>query len=231
MTGGPVVGVVGHRYVVPRPYVDLPVTGTPHAYTDRVAAAGGRPLVLPAGRAVDLLDVVDALVLTGGADLDPALAGTDVGSADEVDRARDEDELALVREAHRRELPLLGVCRGLQVLVVAHGGTLVSDLGAGHRRPGVGHRVHTAPGSSIGRLLGGDCHTTSLHHQAVADPGPAFRVTARADDGVAEAVEWAGPGDWPVLGVQWHPELSQDATGAAVFGWLVAAALRQRSMI
>ena len=96
----PVVGIVGHRYVVPRPHVELDVTGTPRAYADRVAAAGGRPLVLPAGRAVDLLDLVDALVLTGGGDVDPACYGRESAAALDVERSRDDDEVALV--ARRR---------------------------------------------------------------------------------------------------------------------------------
>ena len=230
MSRGPVVGVVGHRYVVRRPYADLRVTGAQQAYTDRVAAAGGRPVVLPAGRAVELLDLVDALVLTGGGDLDPALSGTDPGDADEVDRDRDRDEVALVEEARRRRVPLLGVCRGLQVLVVATGGSLVAGLGDTHRLPGVGHRVRTEPGSLVAGLLGAESRTSSLHHHAVGDPGPSLRVTGRADDGVPEAVEWAGQDDWPVLGVQWHPELADDATGTALFGWLVDAARPQSSM-
>jgi putative glutamine amidotransferase len=228
MTARPVVGIVGHRYAVPRPHVVLDVTGTPRAYPDRVAAAGGRPLVLPAGRAVELLDLVDALVLTGGGDLDPATYGGDPAAALDVQPERDADELALVRVAARQRIPLLGVCRGLQVLVVAFGGSLVPDLTTEHRLPDVGHEVRTAPESLVRGLLGANRRTTSLHHQAVADPGERWRVTAWADDGVPEAVEWAGPGDWPVLGVQWHPELD-DPTGERLFAWLVGAALVARA--
>ena len=83
--------------------------------------------------------------------------------------------------------------------------------------------MRLAPGTLVSDLLGPRAHVSSLHHQAVDEPGPCWRVTARADDGVVEAVEWAGHDKWPVLGVQWHPELPVDATGDRVFGWLVAA--------
>jgi putative glutamine amidotransferase len=223
MTRGPVVGIVGHRYVVPRPYVQLDVTGTPRAYVDRIASAGGRPLLLPAGHAVAHLDLVDALVLTGGGDVDPARYAGDADAALDVEPSRDDDEVALVHATAAAGVPLLGVCRGLQVLVVAFGGTLVGHVD-GPRLPGAGHRIEPGPGTLARRVLGGRPHVTSLHHQAVDDPGPCWRVTARADDAVAEAVEWAGPGDWAALGVQWHPELPDDATGGRVFGWLVGAA-------
>lgn len=226
MRRAPVIGIVGHGYIVRRPYVDLEVSGTPHAYVDRVAKAGGRPLILPAGLAVGLMGLVDALILTGGGDLDPALTGIEPSRVEglDVSRERDEHELSLVRAAHRERTPLLGVCRGLQVMVVAFGGTLVPDLGDDHLLPGVGHPLRTSPGSLAERLLGHRSHVTSLHHQAVADPGPLLRVTAWADDGVSEAVEWAEPGEWAAIGVQWHPELPDDATGDAVFGWLTDAA-------
>lgn len=214
---GSVIGIVGHGYLVPRGPALLRVTGTPRDYADRIVAAGARPVVLPAGHVLDLLDLVDALVLTGGADLG-------------VDPERDSEELAVVREAARRRIPLLGVCRGLQVLVVAFGGTLVADLGSSHRLPETGHPVRCTAGSLAGSLLGPAPTVTSLHHQSVADPGPSWRVTARAGDGVVEAAEWAGPGAWDVLGVQWHPELSMDGTGERVFGWLVEVA-RQRPAV
>ncbi len=223
----PVVGIVGHRYVVPRPRVELDVTGTPRPYVDRVTAAGGRALVLPAGEAIALLDLVDALVLTGGGDVDPAAYGGDAAAGQDLDPSRDQDEIALVRAAAAAGVPLLGVCRGLQVLVVALGGTLAGDLD-GHRFKGGVHPVRAEPGSLLASLLGDIALTTTLHHQAVDDPGPHWHVTGRAEDGVAEAVEWSGAGAWPALGVQWHPELSEDPTGERLFAWLVDAARRLR---
>ena len=135
--------------------------------------------------------------------------------------------MALVRAAAVVGVPLLGVCRGLQVLTVAFGGTLTGHLGDAHRLPGSGHRVRSEPGSLAASVLGRVAVTTSLHHQAVDDPGPSWRVTARAEDGVAEAVEWTGPGPWEAMGVQWHPEIPDDATGVRLFGWLVGAAHRR----
>ena len=218
----PVVGVVAHEYVVPRPFGTLPVSGSPTWYLSGLVAAGARALLLPGPEAVGLLDVVDALVLTGGGDLDPLLSGGDPAGATDVDRTRDDNEISLVRAAGAAGVPLLAVCRGLQVLVVAFGGTLVS--GVEHIRPHEGHDVTTASGSVLHDLLGSRVRTSALHHQAVADPGPRWRPTAWADDGVVEAVEWIDVG-WPVLGVQWHPELAwsedlHDPTGPALFGWL-----------
>jgi putative glutamine amidotransferase len=220
----PVVGIVGHGYLVPKFFGDLAVTGTPRTYVDRVAAAGARPVILPGNQAMGLLDVVDALVLTGGGDVDPALHGGSPDSGIDVDRTRDEDEIALVHAAARAGVPLLGVCRGLQVPVVAYGGTLTGDLGMSHVLPEVGHPVTTQPGSLTHCALGGRPHVSSLHHQSVADPGPCWRATAWADDGVVEAAEWVGPEPWPVLAVQWHPELD-GKSGSALFAWLVDAAI------
>lgn len=224
-----VVGVVGHGYVVPRPFGDLPVTGTPPAYVEGIAAAGARPVVLPGNRAVELLDLVDGLVLIGGGDVDPELYGGDPAAAAEVDRARDDAEIALVRAAAQARVPVLGACRGAQVLAVAFGGRLAD--GVAHIHPAEGHPVSTAASSLVHRLVGERPTTSALHRQAIADPGPRWRPTAWADDGTVEAIEWSAA-DWDVLGVQWHPELAwhadlDDATGPALFGWLAdAAAIR-----
>jgi putative glutamine amidotransferase len=203
----PVIGVAGAGYVVPRFWGELPVRGVPTSYVDVVADAGGCPVILPPGHAVELLDVVDAVVLAGG---------DDIG----VDPARDEAEIALVQAARARELPLLGVCRGLQLLAVADGGTLVADLGPDlpHVRPEVGHPVYLAAGSVLGSLLGAESVVSSLHHQGVATLGVDWRATAWSADGLVEGAEW---GDRTV-GVQWHPEL--DASGPALFGWLMEIA-------
>ena len=218
----PVVGIVGHGYVVPRFFGNLPVTGTPDSYVDRVAAAGARPVILPGSAALGLLDVVDALLLTGGGDVDPGLYGGSPEVGIDVDPARDEVEIALVHAAQRAGVPLLGVCRGLQLLVVAYGGSLTGDLGMGHVLPGVGHPVTTEPGSLTHQVLGDRPQVSSLHHQAVADPGPCWHPSAWADDGVVEAAEWVGPEPWPVLAVQWHPDMDGDS-GSRMFRWLVNA--------
>jgi putative glutamine amidotransferase len=203
----PIIGLAGAGYVVPRFWGELPVRGIPTSYVDAVAAAGGRPVILPPGHAVELLDTLDAVVLAGG---------DDIGA----DPARDEAEIALVQAARERQLPLLGVCRGLQLLAVADGGSLVADLGPDlpHVKPDVGHPVEVAAGSVIGSLLGSGSVVSSLHHQGIATLGAEWRATAWTEDGLVEGAEW---GDRTV-GVQWHPEL--DASGPALFGWLLKAA-------
>lgn len=222
MTGrAPVVGIVGAAYDVPRHWGALRVTGTPRTYVDAVVAAGGIPVLLPLGGHPDALAQVDAVVLTGGGDVDPARYGVAGAAARDVDPERDEHELAVVAHAAALRLPLLGVCRGLQLLVVAHGGRL-GPLGSRHVLPGRGHRVVLDRGSLLEDLLGTVRDVSSVHEQAVTDTGPSWRAVGRTDDGVVEACEWSGTTPWPALGVQWHPEL--DATCSALFGWLVSTA-------
>ena len=207
------IGVAGHRHLVPRPFGDLPVHGAAAAYADAVTASGGRPVVVPPGTGPELLDVLDGVVLTGGDDLG-------------ANPARDADEIALVRVAVAARIPLLGACRGLQVMAVALGGTL--RAAPGHLHPATGPVVTSRPGSVVHDLLGAAATTTALHGQAVADPGPQWQATAWAMDGTVEAIEPTDPAV-PALGVQWHPELfwndaPHDATGPAVFAWLVRLA-------
>lgn len=209
----PVIGIAGHHQLVPRPFGDLPVHGAAAAYATAVAACGGRPVVVPPGAGPGLLDVLDGVVLTGG---------DDVGT----DSARDADETALVRVAVAARVPLLGACRGLQVMAVAVGGAL--HEAAGHCEPATGHSVTTRPGSVVHGLVGAAATTTALHRQAVADPGPSWRATAWAMDGTVEAIEPTDPAI-PALGVQWNPELfwndaPHDPTGPVVFAWLVRLA-------
>ena len=197
------------------------------AYVDALQIAGAIALMLPPDAWVaehpdDVLDGLDGLVLAGGGDLDPSLYGS-AATARDVDRGRDDAELALARTARDAGLPVLGVCRGAQVLAVLDGGGLVAEVP--HVLPETLHRITAAAGSDCASLLGARTEVNSLHHQAIAGVGPGWRVTANADDGIVEAVEWEGT-SWPALGVQWHPEL--DHTGPAVFGWLVSRSLRRQ---
>lgn len=224
----PLIGIAAASYVVSRPFGDLDVDGIPRTYVDQVAAAGGCPVLVPPGTGTDVLDALDGLVLAGGGDLDPALYGREYGAgdgaADGVDRRRDEAEVRITRAARERGCPVLGVCRGAQVVVVADGGTLVPDLGADrpHVLVGTTHAIATVAGSAVAAVLGRRREVSSLHHQAIDCLAAGWRVTARADDGVVEAVEWDGPGCWSAVGVQWHPEL--DDTGPRLFSWLVQEA-------
>lgn len=209
---------------------DTPAALLHAQYPAMVAAVGGRAVLLPPDDDPDVtvLDRVDALVLTGGADVDPGRYGaTPDATTDPPRTERDASEIALYLGARERGLPVLGICRGLQIMAVASGGSLhqnVPDLpGAGvHRRaPGtfVDHGARLAEGSLVARILGVTAMTVnSSHHQCVADPG-SLTVTGWADDGTVEACEDTSAGF--VLGVQWHPEYTDNPRLLAA---LVAAA-------
>lgn len=199
---------------------DVPRTRANVSYTAAARAAMLRPYILPllgASDADELLEGMAGLILTGGEDVDPRHYGSAAHPAlGEVHESRDEFELALVRAARDRRLPTLAICRGVQVLNVALGGTLVQDLPTEWRRalPHDGEwarsaRVHGAEVVAASRLAGALGTTAleinSMHHQALARVADGLVAVAHAPDGVIEAVEWAG-GDWWMLGVQWHPE-------------------------
>jgi putative glutamine amidotransferase len=209
----------------------------PTDYAAAVAAAGGLalPLVHDLDRAEALLALCDGLVVTGGAfDVPPELYGE--ARRPGCGPARPERtafELALLRLALARDLPLLGVCGGMQLLAVACGGSLHQDLAAdlglgGHEQPPPkdlpSHPVAVEPGSRLAALVGADpLPVNSTHHQAVRTPGRGVFVSARAPDGVIEAIEL--PGRRFALGVQWHPEAAarHEPRHAALYGGLVAA--------
>lgn len=192
------------------------------AYADAVAAAGGIPVILPfaTGDVPALVDRLDGLVLSGGADIAPSRFGDAAIHPDtyDVDPSRDAFEIALVHEALAREKPLLAICRGIQILNVALGGTLhqhVPDVFAGivHRqhqagipadRPG--HDVTVDAGSALARTAGSErLPVNSFHHQGIRSLARDLVPVATSDDGLVEAVEHrARP---VVMGVQWHPEL------------------------
>ncbi|MEZ5231814.1 MAG: gamma-glutamyl-gamma-aminobutyrate hydrolase family protein [Acidimicrobiales bacterium] len=206
-------------------------------YVDALAAVGAAPLLVPAGAGLTHLDVggwlgaCSALLVTGGGDVAPAAYGsaptTDL--LDEVDPERDAVELAAVRWARRSGRPVLGICRGIQLVAAALGGSLCQDLPtAGHnghwdleREHAPSHAVKAEPGSLAEAALGGAGEVNSIHHQAVADPGPELVATAWSPDGVIEAVE--ARNGTPTLGLQWHPErlAGSDARHLAPFRWLV----------
>jgi putative glutamine amidotransferase len=205
----------------------------PATYADAIAHAGGVPLLLPPAdldhdaAAAATLDGVHGLLLSGGADVDPVRYGAErqprTGPARDD---RDAWEIALVRAARAKDLPLLGVCRGMQVLAVALGGSLVQHLpdvaGNDSHQPLVGkhgrHEVRTAPDSLLSSVIGERADVATYHHQAVDMLPPDVIVSAWADDGTVEAFEvcdsyWA-------LGVQWHPEVDD---GTSLFAAFVAA--------
>lgn len=190
------------------------------AYTTALASVGLIPVVLPPldpALAIGSLNDVAGLVLTGGEDIDPASFGEASHPATgEAHRARDAYELALVRTARDLRIPTLAICRGIQVLNVALGGTLVQDIPsqrpgaidhnpAGRRAERV-HRVSLDAESKFANLLGTPTiAVNSSHHQALDTVAPSLRVTGRSEDDIIEAVESIDPAWW-MIGVQWHPE-------------------------
>lgn len=198
-------------------------------YENAVRAAGGDSVV----RYCPDIDLsFDGLLLTGGGDVSPHLYGQEDRGSLLPDHARDRTELALARAYLAAGKPILGICRGMQVLNVALGGTLVQDLGEElnlfHRRIDADkvHPVHAQEGSLLHARYGSLFLVNSAHHQAADVPGRDVIITARSESGVAEAMELPGR---PVLGVQFHPErmtglhLRPDTVdGAAIFQWFLS---------
>lgn len=190
-------------------------------YSQAIARAGGLPLMvasLEPGLAGAFLEGIDGIVFTGGVDVHPQHFGHEpLASLGQVDMDRDLFELALYAAARKRDLPVLGVCRGHQLINIAEGGTIHQHLGPDlasldHSQKNMEgephHRVNFEPDSILARAFGtGSILTNSYHHQAVDRPADSVRVTARTSDGVVEAIEGRS-GAW-LLGVQWHPEMSQ----------------------
>jgi putative glutamine amidotransferase len=206
-------------------------------YTDAIAAAGGLPVALPhdPALAAALLDRLDGLVVTGGAfDVDPALYGAaEVHATVTLKQRRTAAELALVQGALQRDMPVLGICGGQQLLAVALGGTLIQHIpdsvpdALEHEQPNPrdqpGHSVAVTGGTLLARIVGtAQMQVNSAHHQAVATPGPHAVVNAVAPDGVVEGVE--DTHHRFCLGVQWHPEFLIDPGDARIFHAFIAAA-------
>jgi putative glutamine amidotransferase len=210
----------------------------PRQYVDAIQAAGGLALLLPPDAQLErdpdeVLDLLDALILAGGADVDPAVYGADAHPETNGTRAeRDTFEVALARRALERDLPFLGICRGMQVMNVALGGTLIQHLPETHghhehrRVPGsfdgAEHDVRLAPGSLAARAVGEERHETrSHHHQGVDRLGEGLQVSGwSALDELPEAVELADRRF--ALGVQWHPEA--DPTSGLIAALVAEAA-------
>ena len=238
----PLVGISGRRWpaarlaehLVPAMHdaeVDLHFT----EYGAAVAAAGGLPVQLTRDApADDVIERLDALVLTGGADVDPAFYGHDPEPALGIlEPDRDRWELDLLAAALRLDMPVLAICRGAQLANVLLGGTLrqhvAADEGDGHPRFGEPrtlrcHAVRLEPGTLGARVYGAVTEVNSLHHQTLDRIGDGLVVTGRSPDGTPEVIEAPGK---PFLGVQWHPE-ALAAPHEAGFAWLVAAADERR---
>ncbi len=205
-------------------------------YSDAVVRAGGLPLMLPhrPDLAAEYGGLIDGLVVTGGAfDVDPALFGEDTRHDTVVTKDNRTDfEMAVTKTALERDIPVLGICGGQQLLHVALGGRLIQHIpdavpGAlAHEQPNprteAGHQVTVAPGTLLHKIVGTDrLSVNSAHHQAAEDEPTGIVVNARAPDGVIEGIE--APAYRFCLGVQWHPEYTISAGDQAIFDALVAA--------
>jgi gamma-glutamyl-gamma-aminobutyrate hydrolase PuuD len=230
----PVVGIT--TYVEPARWGawELEAALIPYAYVQAVERAGARVLLVPPseGGVEETLDALDGLLLSGGSDLDPETYGADAHPATNGLRPeRDRAELALLEGALVRDMPVLAVCRGFQVLNVARGGDLVQHLpdvvGDEKHREVAGsfsdHSVRIEDGSKLGAVLGDQAPVKSSHHQGVGAVGRGLREVAWADDGTVEALE--DPEQRFAVGVLWHPEAGDDMK---LFEALVAEARAYR---
>jgi putative glutamine amidotransferase len=230
----PVIGIT--TYITQARFGDWDVESAlvPASYVRAVQRAGGRPFLIPPDDAIDeTVDAVDGLLFSGGSDLDPDTYGQEPHpETNGIVRERDEAELALLKEALERDMPVLAVCRGSQVLNVALGGDLHQHLPelVGHtnhkRVPTIfgDHDVELVPETRLGRLLGDRAPVKSHHHQGFDRLGEGLVEAAHADDGTIEALE--DPSKRFALGVLWHPEAGEDGK---LFDALVAEARDYRA--
>ncbi|MFG3498888.1 gamma-glutamyl-gamma-aminobutyrate hydrolase family protein [Streptomyces sp. NPDC047928] len=230
----PLIGITTYRTGATWGAWDLPAAVLPAAYVRGVQAAGGRAVLLPPddpAAAACVVARLDGLVLAGGEDLDPAMYGAERHPyTDAAVPERDRWERAVLAAALERHAPVLGICRGMQLMNVHAGGTLIQHLPdeVGHdaHNPRLGifarHRVATVPGTRVGELLPGTLEVATHHHQAVDRLGDRLAVAARSDDGTVEALEYTDRAF--AVGVQWHPEMDGEVP---VLAELVAAASRR----
>ncbi len=208
---------------------DSPVDWFFGEYASRVREAGGLPVELPTiDKPSEYVERIDAVVLSGGGDIDPERWDGPTEGSYMVSRERDAFEFALLEAAVAAEIPVLGICRGLQVINVFFGGTLVPDLDAskGDRhsksapdRSKARHSVICEADSILYELYGSTAMVNSFHHQAVDRPGQGLKVTAHSPDGTVEGIEGTSG---LIVGVQWHPEMLKDQQ--PVFSWLIGKA-------
>ncbi len=221
----PVIGITGN-------YADL-TCKLGEGYYKQVIAAGGTPLIIPPSSdpsvIINTLERIDALLLSGGADINPLYQGEEpVPRLGGINQERDLPELLITRLAYNRQLPILGICRGIQTLVTALDGRVEQDIttiikhsqDADRSEPT--HSVAIDESSTLYNIYRKEkIFVNSFHHQAVSQPGSHFRVTARANDGIIESIE--SNEFKPIIGVQWHPECLGEE-GHPLFQWLVSEA-------
>ncbi len=235
----PVIGITGN-------YEEL-TCKLGRGYYDSIIRAGGIPFVIPPSADSDVLmgtlDRIDALLLSGGADINPLWCGEEpIPGLHGINQERDLPELLITRLAYNRQMPILGICRGIQTLAAALGGKVCQDISATVKHSQDADRsepthsvtvkedstlynIYKTNLSPLSSLLSPLLYVNSFHHQAVSEPGDKFRVVATAPDGVIEAIESTEYKS--IIGVQWHPECMGD-DGQPLFQWLVAEATAYR---
>ncbi|HEX9065023.1 MAG TPA: gamma-glutamyl-gamma-aminobutyrate hydrolase family protein [Streptosporangiaceae bacterium] len=232
----PIIGISAYSEIASWGVWQLPATVLPENYSQQVTAAGGAPVVLPPLPGIErAVAGLDALIISGGPDIEPGQYGAQAGPSTTIVRPeRDAAEIALLRAALAAGTPVLGVCRGMQLMNVALGGTLIQHLPdvVGHdgHSPTPGamgtHEVRVGPSGRLSEILGpGPVSVPTHHHQGVDVLGSGLTATAWAADGLVEAIELDRPF---ALGVQWHPEAGSDlrlfqALVTAAAGRLVAS--------
>jgi putative glutamine amidotransferase len=210
--GSPLIAISAARQTVDTAFGPMPSTVQNVAYANGVLAAGGRPAILPSTADIpeDLLEGFDGLLLTGGGDIDPRLYGEDpIETVYDVCEIRDDFEIELYNQALRRGMPILATCRGMQLINVIRGGTLVQEVSPnrGHWQDAPSHEpwhsVQLEVGSELARIANeASIPVNSYHHQGLGRIGQGLRVVGREGD-VVEAIEAE---DANLIGVQWHPE-------------------------
>ena len=197
-------------------------------YAEGILAAGGIPVFLPLGiEPKEIINHLDGILMSGGADISPELYGADpepgLGTVEPI---RDQFELDLLDVAYEREMPIAGICRGLQILNVSAGGSLFQDIPphAVRDKPPTArvHEVTIEKGSTLEGLYGSKAQVNSLHHQSIDRVGKEFLVTARSADAGVEGIEHES---LPIIAVQWHPEMLDTRDSDPLFKWLVDKAI------
>jgi putative glutamine amidotransferase len=232
----PVIGIAGNERLMIEGDAHW-VTYTPKNFVTQIQKANGVPLILPMGvpeDAAQYIQQIDKLLLAGGYDVSPEYYGEELHPLTQATYPeRDVFELALIKEAVAQKKPIFGVCRGMQLLNVAFGGTLYQDLSL-TEKPTIKHEQSPTPfrfpthaitleaDSSLGKLLGTTYRVNSFHHQAIKKVAEEFQVIAMASDGIVEAIETSAFAA-PILGIQWHPELTAQeiASEQKIFDYLV----------
>jgi putative glutamine amidotransferase len=237
------IGVTSETKVIPRGGRDAQSAVLAMYYLEAIRAAGGTPVVIPPGppdHIMGLANRLDGLVLSGGGDVDPALYDAEpIDQIYGVEEARDTTEMALVDAALSMNIPTLAICRGMQVVNVALGGTLIQDIATAlpdalsHWAPDTQFDLHqpvrVAADTELAGVLGEtEVKVNSIHHQAVDRPGEGLTPIAWANDGVIEGLQYEG--SWDLLAIQWHPEriFQDDASSLNLFHGLVERATSRR---